>query len=91
MQQQDNGRVEVAIELQLGSRIEETLKTARRLEQRFYELVPEIQIISTSAGSSDDSGLAAMFSSTSNYKISMNITCSKKNQRERSILEIAEV
>lgn len=91
MQQQDNGRVEVAIELQLGSRIEETLKTARRLEQRFYELVPEIQIISTSAGSSDDSGLAAMFSSTSNYKISMNITCSKKNQRERSIFEIAEV
>ncbi|MBO5977400.1 MAG: efflux RND transporter permease subunit, partial [Bacteroidales bacterium] len=51
----------------------------------------EIQIISTSAGSSDDSGLAAMFSSTSNYKISMNITCSKKNQRERSIFEIAEV
>lgn len=91
MQQQDNGRVDVTVELQLGSRIEETLKTARRLEQRFYELVPEIEIISTSAGSSDDSGLAAMFSSTSNYKIAMSIRCSEKNQRERSIFEIAEV
>lgn len=91
MQQQDNGRVDVTVELQLGSRIEETLKTARRLEQRFYELVPEIEIISTSAGSSDDSGLAAMFSSTSNYKIAMSIKCSEKNQRERSIFEIAEV
>lgn len=91
MQQQDNGRIDVTVELQLGSRIEETLKTARRLEQRFYELVPEIEIISTSAGSSDDAGLAAMFSSTSNYKISMSIACNKKYERERSIFEIAEV
>ncbi len=91
MQQRDNGRVEVTVELQLGSRIEETLKTARRLEQRFYELVPEIRIISTSAGTNDESGVAAMFSSTSNYKISMSITCSKKYERERSIFEIAEV
>ncbi len=91
MQSSDNGRVNVTVELQRGTRIEETLKTARTLEARFVELVPEIEKISTSAGSSDDSGLSALFSSTTNYKISMTVVCNKKNERTRSIDEISEV
>ncbi len=91
MQQQDNGRVSVTVKLQQGTRIEETLKTARMLEARFTELVPEILLISTSAGSNDDAGVAAIFSSTTNNKISMTIRCSKKWERKRSIFEIAEV
>jgi len=91
MQESDNGRLTVNVELQLGTRIEETLKTARKLEARFCELVPEIRIISTSAGSNDEAGISAMFSSTTNYKISMRITCTKKYERDRSIFEIAEI
>ena len=91
MQSSDNGRMSVTVELQRGTRIEETLKTARTLEARFVELVPEIEKISTSAGSSDESGLSSLFSSTTNYKISMTVVCNKKYQRERSIEEIAEV
>lgn len=91
MQQQDNGRLSVTVELQRGTRIEETLKTARRLETRFQELVPEIELISTSAGSNDDATISAMFSSTMNNKITMTIRCNKKWQRDRSIWEIAEV
>ncbi len=91
MQQQDNGRMSVTIKLQRGTRIEETLKTARTLEARFTELVPEIQLISTSAGSNDDSGVSALFTSTMNNTISMTIRCNKKYERNRSIFEIAEV
>ena len=91
MQTSDNGRVSVNVELQRGTRIEETVKTARVLEQRFRELVPEIQRISTSAGSNDESSVGALFSSTTNYKISMNVVCSKKYERTRTIEEIAEV
>ncbi len=91
MQQSDSGRLSVSAELNTGMRIEETLKTARRLESRFMELAPEIRMLSTTAGSTEDAGIAAMFSSTSNNKIEMNIVCSKKYERERSILEIAEV
>ncbi|MCM1034641.1 MAG: efflux RND transporter permease subunit [Paludibacter sp.] len=90
-QQQDNGRLTVTVKLQRGTRIEETLKTARALETRFEALVPEILIINTSAGSNDDASISAMFSSTMNNKISMTIRCSKKYERERSIFEIAEV
>lgn len=91
MQQQDNGRMSVSIKLQRGTRIEETLKTARALEARFTELVPEIQLISTSAGSNDDGGMSALFTSTMNNTISMTIRCSKKYERNRSIFDIAEV
>ncbi len=91
MQQQDNGRLSVSVKLQRGTRIEETLKTARRLEARFVELVPEIELINTSAGSNDDASIAAMFSSTMNNKISMTVRLPKKWQRDRSIWEIAEV
>ena len=90
MQQQDNGRLSVVVKLQRGTRIEETLKTARRIETRFVELVPCIQLINTSAGSNDDATIAAMFSSTMNNKISMTIRLPKKWEREQSIWEIAE-
>ena len=69
MPSSDNGRLSATIELQRGTRIEETVKTARVLEERFRQLVPEIQRISTSAGSNDESSIGALFSSTTNYKI----------------------
>ncbi|MBR0500168.1 MAG: efflux RND transporter permease subunit [Bacteroidales bacterium] len=87
----DNGRLSITVELQRGTRIEETVKTARMLEDRFRELAPEIQRISTSAGSNDESSVGALFSSTTNYKISMTVVCTKKYQRTRTIDEIAEV
>ena len=91
MQQQDNARLSVKVELQRGTRIEQTLKTARQLEERFTVLVPEIEMIATSAGSNDDDGTGAIFSTTMNNTISMTVRLNKKWERERSIWEIAEV
>ena len=91
MPSSDNGRLSVTVELQRGTRIEETVKTARVLEERFRELVPEVQRISTSAGSNDESSIGALFSSTTNYKISMTVVCNKKYERTRTIEEIGEV
>ena len=91
MPNSDNGRVRVTIELQNGTRIEQTLKTARAIEARIKELVPEVRMISTSAGSTDESGTSAMFSSTTNNSIQMTVVCTKKYERTRTIDEIAEV
>lgn len=91
MQQGDNGRLSVTVELQRGTRIEETLKTARLLETRFQTVAPEIRMINTSAGSNDEANVSAIFSSTTNNKISMTVVCNKKYERERSIFKIAEV
>ncbi|HBZ34019.1 MAG TPA: multidrug transporter AcrB [Bacteroidales bacterium] len=90
MQEQDNARLSVTVKLQRGTRIEETLKTARKLEARFVELVPYIELINTSAGSNDDASIAAMFSSTMNNKITMIVRLPKKWERKETIWEIAE-
>ena len=91
MQEQDNARLSVTVKLQRGTRIEETLKTARKLETRFMVLVPQIELINTSAGSNDDATIAALFSSTMNNKISMTVRLPKKWERDKTIWEIAEI
>ena len=91
MQEQDNGRLSVTVKLQRGTRIEETLKTARQLETRFMVLVPEIELINTSAGSNDDATIAALFSSTMNNKIQMTVRLPKKWERDKTVWEIAEI
>ena len=91
MQQQDTGSMSIKIELQRGTRIEETLKTARRIECRIHELIPETKVISTSAGSNDESSISALFSGTTNNKINMTVRTSKKYERKRTIFEMAEI
>lgn len=91
MQQSDQGRLSVSVELNRGTRVEETLKTARRLEARFAELAPEINMIATTAGSRDEASISALFSSSTNSKIAMTVVLKNKDERERSVFEIAEV
>ena len=91
MKEQDNGRISISAELQRGTRIEETLKTARRMEDDIYRLLgDDVIVVSTSAGSNDDAGMAALFNSTTNNKISMTIRCTKKYERKRTIFEMQE-
>ena len=91
MKMQDNGQISVTAELQRGTRIEETLKTARHMEEDIYSILgKDVQVISTSAGSNDDAGFAALFNSTTNNKISMTIRCTKKYDRDESIFQMQE-
>ena len=90
MAQQDNGRMSLTIELQRGTRVEESMKMARKLEAQMREVAPEIILISTSVGSDDDGGIGALFSSSTNNKITMTVRCPKKWERERTIWQIAE-
>ncbi len=91
MKEQDNGSISVSAELQRGTRIEETLKTARHMEDDIYSILGEdVLVVSTSAGSNDDAGFAALFNSTTNNKISMTVRCTKKYDRDESIFEMQE-
>ena len=91
MKEQDNGRISVTAELQRGTRIEETLKTARHMEDDIYRILgDDVIVVSTSAGSNDDAGMSALFNSTTNNKISMTIRCTKKYDRKKTIFEMQE-
>ncbi len=91
MKEQDNGQISVSAELQRGTRIEETLKTARHMEDDIRRILgDDLLVLSTSAGSNDDAGFAALFNSTTNNKISISIRATKKFERERSIFQMQE-
>ena len=91
MPESDNGRLSVSIELNSGTRVEETVKTARKVEETIMRLIPETELISTSAGSNDNASISSLFGNTTNSKISMTVRACKKGKRERSITEIAEI
>ena len=91
MQQSDQNRISVTFELNQGTRMEETLITARHIEKQLMVLLPEIKMLSTSAGSDDEASISAMFSTTTNNKVSMSLVFVKKDERDRSVFEMAEI
>ncbi len=90
MAQQDNGNISATIELQRGTRVEETMLVARQIEKDFAAIAPEVIVISTSTGSSDEAGFASLMSKATNNVMSMSMRFPKKYERERSVFEIAE-
>ncbi len=91
MPEQDIGRISVFVELQQGTRIEETMKTARKIEADLTSVVPEVELFATFIGSDDETSIASLFNPTDNNKINMKVSLGRKYERERSVFEISEV
>lgn len=90
MPETDEGRLRITAELQRGTRMEETMKTARKIEAMIQSRTPEVTRISTTVGSDDESGFSSLFATTTNNKLSMTVVLTKKHERKRSVKEIAE-
>ena len=90
MPQTDESRISVTIELQSGSRVEETMKVARKMEKIIGERYPEVEIISASSGSDDAGGLFSLFSTTGSNITTMMVRLKHVNERQRSVWEIAD-
>ena len=87
--QADEGRLSMVVELQPGTRVEKTASLARKIDG-FIEDIPEVELISASAGSDEDGGLIAMFTSTGSNIINYTIRLVDVDERERTVWEIAE-
>jgi len=90
MPQSDEGRLDATIELQSGLRVEETMKTTRKLEQMIAERYPEVQLISTSTGADDEGGFSSMFSQSGSNIINLQMTLVPTEKRKRSVWEISD-
>ena len=89
MPQSDEGRISVAVELQSGTRVEKTVELARKIE-KVLEKYPDIVLVSTSAGSDDEGGMAAIFQSTGSNLINITIKLADLEDRDKSVWDIAE-
>jgi len=88
--QMDEGRLQVSIQLPVGTGQEYTGQFAKDFYARMEEEIPEIQIGSFSFGQADsDNSFASMRSNGSNI-ISMNVNIGTSSTRNRSVNEVAD-
>ncbi len=90
MPQTDESRITVAIELQTGTRVEETMKIARKMERIVRERYPEIEIMAASSGSDDAGSMFSLFSTAGSNIINMMMRLQHVNDRQRTVWEIAD-
>ena len=86
----DESRVSATIELQTGTRVSETEKVADRIYTLVKEQVPEIKLISMSAGSDDSGGFATLFSDGGTHVATFTFALVDVEERKRSSREVAE-
>ncbi|OPZ99752.1 MAG: Multidrug resistance protein MdtC [Bacteroidetes bacterium ADurb.Bin416] len=90
MPSSDQSRLSAAIELQSGTRVEETMKVTRKLEDYILTHCPEVELLSTSTGSNDESSIAAMFRESGTNLINLNMRLSDVEKRKRSDVDVSE-
>lgn len=89
MPQTDESRFSISIELQSGTRVDQSIQVARHVDG-ILEEIPEVELISTSAGADDEGGFMSMFQSTGSNIINYTVGLVDPEERDRDVWEIAE-
>ncbi|HNX66461.1 MAG TPA: efflux RND transporter permease subunit [Bacteroidales bacterium] len=86
----DESTASATVELQTGTKYEQSLMVADRIDSLIHARIPEVTLISTSTGSDDAGGFASIFSAGGTHKISYTFKLLPVNERKRSVEEVAE-
>ena len=87
----DDGRLRVSLELPIGTRVEISKDAAKRLASEWREKYPEIKVLNYTTGSASSDNTFASLSDNGPHIISMNIRLSNPGDRDRGIVEIADL
>jgi hydrophobic/amphiphilic exporter-1 (mainly G- bacteria), HAE1 family len=90
MPETDESRISAAIELQTGTRVEETVKITRKIEAIVNERYPEVTVMAASSGSDDEGSMFSLFTTSGSNMINFMMRLSEVNDRDRSVWEIAD-
>jgi hydrophobic/amphiphilic exporter-1 (mainly G- bacteria), HAE1 family len=88
--QADESRITSTIELQTGTRVDQTIITADRIDSLIKAKYPEVRIISTSTGADDQGGFASIFSAGGTHRITYNLSLVPIEERKKSVFDIVE-
>ncbi|MDO9340513.1 MAG: efflux RND transporter permease subunit [Bacteroidales bacterium] len=88
--QADESRMSATIELQTGTRVDETIKTADKIDKLIKEKYPEVQLVSTSTGADDQGGFASIFSAGGTHSIRYSLSLVPIEERSKSVWDIVE-
>ena len=87
----DNGRLGVSLELPIGTRVEIADEVAARLAKEWREKYPEIKVLNYTTGQASSDNTFASLQNNGSHIISMNIKLYSVEERERGIVEIADL
>ncbi|MCF8332165.1 MAG: efflux RND transporter permease subunit [Bacteroidales bacterium] len=90
MPQTDESRFSINIELQSGTRVDESIRIARKVDSILKVRFDEVDLIATSAGADDEGGFTSMFRSTGSNIINYNVGLVDVEKRERTVWDISE-
>ncbi len=90
MPEADESRISISMELQTGTRVEETVQTARKMEAIIKERYPEVEVMSVSSGADDEGSMFSVFTTAGSNIINFMIRLNHVEQRERSVWTIAD-
>ncbi|MBR6948230.1 MAG: efflux RND transporter permease subunit [Muribaculaceae bacterium] len=85
----DNGRLGVSLELPIGSRVDLAKDVSQRLYKEWTQKYPEIKVFNYTVGQASSDNTFASMQNNGSHIISMNITLTDADKRDRSITEIA--
>jgi HAE1 family hydrophobic/amphiphilic exporter-1 len=88
--QADQSQVTATIELQTGTRVDQTILTANKIDSLIKSKYPEVKLVETTTGSDDQGGFASIFTSQGTHTISYSLSLVPIEVRKRSVFEIAE-
>jgi len=88
--QADESRITSTIELQTGTRVDQTILTSNRIDSLIKVKYPEVKIISTSTGADDQGGFASIFSAGGTHKITYTLSLVPIEERTKSVFDIVE-
>ncbi len=88
--QADESRLTATLELQTGTRVNQTLITSEKVDNLLKTKYPEVRIISTATGSDDQGGFASIFSGGGSHKISYSLSLVPIEERTKSVFEMAD-
>jgi HAE1 family hydrophobic/amphiphilic exporter-1 len=86
----DQSRITATIELQTGTRVDETLKTTDKIDKLISEKYPEVYLVSSSTGADDQAGFSSMFGAGGTHVITYSMRLVPIEEREKNVMNIAE-
>ena len=86
----DQSQITATIELQTGTRVDETLKTTDKVDSLLKEKYPEVDLISSSTGVDDEAGFSSLFGAGGTHVISYSMRLVPVEEREKSVMVLAE-
>ncbi|MFZ0282677.1 MAG: efflux RND transporter permease subunit [Bacteroidales bacterium] len=86
----DQSQIIATIELQTGTRVDETLKTTDKVDRLIKEKYKEVDLVSSSTGTDDQAGFASLFGAQGTHVITYNLSLVPVDERDKSAIILAE-